>query len=134
MFAKHSKTLKTRTGAKPAAKPAAKPTRKPVDPLPEMLFERINLKSFRGVRNCITRVVKHTLNGTLPVDRARTALPWVQSALSVAHALQLKDRLEKISELLDIPPDSISNPETEPLDVDDLAGEDDAPDGEQDEE
>jgi hypothetical protein len=115
--------LKKRSPAKPELKPA------PVEPLtPPMLFERIGIKTFKGTRGLIARILKFLLNGQLSPELARTALPYLHAALSINHAIQLKQRLDAISHFMEMPPsedpEAEAEEETEPDDEPDAPEED----------
>ena len=69
------------------------------------LFVRIQIQTQRQARNLIARILKLLLNGDLLESRAREARLYIETAILLNRELQLRDRLDKVCEMLKIAPD-----------------------------
>jgi hypothetical protein len=88
----------------------------PQPPLPPFLFDRLNLKSYRGIRGLIARVVKCLLNGQLDPKLTDAALPWIDKAFLANDRILQKENIDEIRNFLEMPPadgEEIEEPEEE---------------------
>jgi hypothetical protein len=107
---KDNKSIKptTKKTLSPLKKRAKAPNRskEEISPRPVYpLFTRIQIQTQRQARNLIARILKLLLNGDLLESRAREARLYIETAILLNRELQLRDRLDKVCEMLKIAPE-----------------------------
>ena len=80
-----------------------KPTAKlstPVDT--DLILRRVKVRSFTQCRAVASKILKELINGTLPSDRVRFAVPILQVIVACNQSVHLRQRLERLQQALQL--------------------------------
>jgi hypothetical protein len=71
-----------------------------------MILKRVKIRSFSQTRAVASRILRELINGLIPPERVRYAIPLLQIIVSCNQSIYLRGRLQKIQEVMniDIPP------------------------------
>lgn len=93
------KKLKTRSKA-PKAKPA--PAASAPIPENEVLLKRVKIRSFSQCRAVASKILRELINGRIPPERVRYAIPLLQVIVSCNQSIYLRARLQRLQEVLNV--------------------------------
>ncbi len=92
---------------------------------PEPAFGRVHVQTFKQLRAFLARCTKMILNGELPIDLAKAAVPYIDRIMVCNHSILLQQKIDAIRKAMNLP-----DPEDE---EDPLEMENDPPEPEENE-